>query len=237
MIEVYIMRSTEIMDGVHLLMMEDVNSLLIESKEYLVLIDAGCPGMEHHVFDKIFKLGRTLDDLKHLVFTHCHPDHIGSAAALVRATGAQTYMHKADVPHAESGGPFRPMVSISGLGERVGLPIKWNPDQYVEPIYIDHHLVDDDILPLAGGLRVIHSPGHCAGQIALLGKNGRLLVVGDVCTNIFGLGGPKWFENEAEGRRSQRKLATLDFEVAAFGHGNAIIQNASARFKRTFGPR
>lgn len=225
------------MNGIHLIGMGDVNSILIETKSYLILIDAGYPGMENHIFDKIQRLGRTQNDLKHLVFTHCHPDHIGSAAALVRATGARTYMHEADVIYAESGGPFRPMASASGLGERVGLPLPWNPNQYVEPVYIDQHLVDDDILPLAGGLRVIHAPGHCAGQVALLGQNGYLLVVGDVCTNIFGLGSPRWFEDEAEGRRSQRKLANLDFEVAAFGHGNAIMQNASARFRRTFGAR
>jgi ribonuclease BN (tRNA processing enzyme) len=44
--------------------------------------------------------------LKHLIFTHDHPDHIGSAAAVVRETGARTYMHPLGIPMAESGGPL-----------------------------------------------------------------------------------------------------------------------------------
>jgi glyoxylase-like metal-dependent hydrolase (beta-lactamase superfamily II) len=48
------------------------------------------------VFDAIRQLGRTTRDLRHLIFTHGHPDHIGSAAALVRETGATTYMHALD---------------------------------------------------------------------------------------------------------------------------------------------
>jgi hypothetical protein len=61
------------------------------------------------VFDAIRQLGRTRCDLRHLIFTHGHADHFGSAAAIVRESGATTYMHALDAPLAETGGPFRPM--------------------------------------------------------------------------------------------------------------------------------
>ena len=66
-------------------------------------------------FWAIRALGRSLSQLKHLIFTHGHPDHIGSAAAIVRETGAKTYMHPLDIPMAESGGAFRPMRPGPGL--------------------------------------------------------------------------------------------------------------------------
>jgi hypothetical protein len=37
------------------------------------------------------------------------------------------------------------------------------------------------ILPIAGSIEVIHTPGHCAGHVALLWRPGRMLFAGDVC--------------------------------------------------------
>ena len=47
---------------------------------------------------------------------------------------------------------------------------------------------------------------------------------------MTGLGSPIGFEDRAEGERSQRKLATLAFDVACFGHGAPITRDAGARF-------
>ena len=91
------------------------------------------------------------------------------------------------------------------------------------------------MLPIAGAFDVIHVPGHCAGQVALLWRPGRMLFAADVCTNIMGLGDPVGFENLEEGRASQHKLASLSFEVAGFGHGKPIARDASTRFRKKYG--
>jgi glyoxylase-like metal-dependent hydrolase (beta-lactamase superfamily II) len=85
------------------------NAFLIEGDDGLILIDAGFPDKEAVVFGAIRWLGHSQEQLKHLFFTHGHPDHIGSAAAIVRETDAKTYTHPLDIPMAESGGPFGPM--------------------------------------------------------------------------------------------------------------------------------
>ena len=103
------MGAKRVINGVHVIPMGMANAFLIEGNDGLTLIDAGFPGKEAAVFQAISGLGRSPEELKHLVFTHGHPDHIGSAAAIVRKTGARTYMHPLDIPIAESGGPFRPM--------------------------------------------------------------------------------------------------------------------------------
>jgi glyoxylase-like metal-dependent hydrolase (beta-lactamase superfamily II) len=87
-------------------------------------------------------------------------------------------------------------------------------------------------LPIAGGIDVIHVPGHCAGQVALYWRRGRMLFAADACMNIFGLGDPMGFEDLEIGRASQRKLAALSFDAAGFGHGKPLARNASARFSR-----
>jgi glyoxylase-like metal-dependent hydrolase (beta-lactamase superfamily II) len=94
---------------------------------------------------------------------------------------------------------------------------------------------DQLILPIAGGIEVIHVPGHCAGQMALLWLPGRMLFAGDVCTNVMGLGDPVGFENLNDGRASQRRLASLSFDAAGFGHGPPIARDASTRFRDKWG--
>ena len=95
----------------------------------------------------------------------------------------------------------------------------FHPDERLEPIAIDQPLTVGEPLPIAGGIEVIHTPGHCAGQVALLWRPGRMLFAGDVCMNLMGLGDPVGFENLKDGRASQRKLASLSFDAAGFGHG------------------
>ena len=113
-------------------------------------------------------LGRSPNQLKHLIFTYAHPDHIGSAAAIVRETGARTYMHPFDIPIAESGGPFRPLTPAPGLLGRVMCKVFFHPNERVDSVVINQPLTVGEILPIVGGFEVIHTPGHCAGQVALL---------------------------------------------------------------------
>ena len=79
--------------------------------------------------------------------------------------------------------------------------------------------------------------GHCAGQVALLWRPGRMVFAGDVCMNIMGLGDPVGFENLEEGHASQRKLASLSFDAAGFGHGGPIARDASTRFRNKWAER
>jgi glyoxylase-like metal-dependent hydrolase (beta-lactamase superfamily II) len=231
----FAMAVKRVIKGVHVVPMGKANAFVIEGDDGLTLIDAGYPGKEAAVFGAIRGLGRSPDQLKHLIFTHGHPDHIGSAAAIVRETGARTYMHPLDIPMAESGGPFRPMRAAPGLLRRVMCKLFYHPNERLEPVAIDQPLTAGEILPIAGGIEVIHTPGHCAGQVALLWRPGRMLFAGDVCTNLMGLGDPVGFESLKEGRASQRKLASLSFVAAGFGHGGPIARDASTRFRNKWG--
>jgi glyoxylase-like metal-dependent hydrolase (beta-lactamase superfamily II) len=198
------------------------------------VIDAGSPGKESAVFAAIRELGRSPDQRKRLVFTHAHPDHIGSAAAIVRGTGARTYMHPTDIPIAQSAGTFRPMTPAPGLLGRVLCNLFFHPEERLDPVFIDQPLTPGETLPIAGGFEVIHVPGHCAGQVALLWRPGRMLFAADVCTNIIGLGDPVGFENLEEDRVSQSKLAGFSFDAAGFGHGKPIVRDASTRFRNKY---
>jgi glyoxylase-like metal-dependent hydrolase (beta-lactamase superfamily II) len=209
-----------------------VNLYLLDAPEGLVLIDTGYPGGEKTVLAALQTLGRAPGDLRHVILTHAHVDHLGGLAAIVRATGARTWMHAADRPLAESGGPFRPMTAAPGLFYKLLFAALFDPTKRVEPARIDETVAEGNVLPFAGGVRVVEVPGHCAGQVALLWR--RVLIAADACTNLGGLGPPIGYEDRAAGEASQRKLAGLDFDVACFGHGPPIRAGAAARFRKVF---
>ena len=114
-----------VIKGVHVVPMGMANAFLIESDDGLTLstpvTGEGGDGLRGDSRAWPFA-----DQLTHLIFTHGHPDHIGSAAAIVRETGARTYMHPLDIPMAESGGPFRPLTpgpwSVAASAVQPALP-------------------------------------------------------------------------------------------------------------------
>jgi glyoxylase-like metal-dependent hydrolase (beta-lactamase superfamily II) len=212
------------------------NSVLLEGDDgELALIDAGFPGHEAKIFDALKTLGRHPEDVRHLVLTHAHPDHLGCAAAIVKATGAKTWIHTVDAPIAEGGGPFRPMHPSPGLIQKIGFRLFFHADESVAPVRIDHQVQGGQSLPVVGGLEVVHTPGHSAGHMSLLWKSGGLLLVGDAGSNVLGVSDPLGFEDREQGRRSQRQLAALDFDAVAFGHGRAIPRDAARRIRRKWG--
>jgi glyoxylase-like metal-dependent hydrolase (beta-lactamase superfamily II) len=229
------MTMKRVMEGVCLVAMGTANGYLIEAEDDLTLIDAGFPNREAAVLTAIRELGRSPDQLKHLILTHGHPDHVGSAAAIVRQTGARTYMHPLDIPLAESGGPFRPMTPAPGLLRQILCRVIYDHNERLAPVTIDRPLADGETLPIAGGIDVIHVPGHCAGQVALLWRRGRMLFAADVFLNIMGLGDPLGFEDIDAGRASQRKLAALSFDAVGFGHGDVISRDAVTRLRKRTG--
>ncbi|NWF67955.1 MAG: hypothetical protein HXY40_02600 [Chloroflexi bacterium] len=94
-------------------------------------------------------------------------------------------------------------------------------------------MVDDyEHLPIAGGIRVIHVPGHSAGQVAYLWEEQRVLFAADAVAHLFGKlrYGPV-VEDFSLLQQSIRRLCGLTFATACFGHGAPLIAHASSRFR------
>ena len=95
---------------------------------------------------------------------------------------------------------------------------------------MDISLRDGDELPILGGARVLHTPGHTPGSICLCLKQGRLIIAGDVPNNRFGLGLPsKAFSIEmAQNIQAIKRLATPNLKIVCFGHSPPLTRNAGA---------
>jgi glyoxylase-like metal-dependent hydrolase (beta-lactamase superfamily II) len=171
------------------------------------------------------------EQLAHIVVTHAHVDDMGSLAALVRATCAQTRAHATDAPLVERAAysPVSPM-----LGPRAWLIYRWLhlPPFGMEPARVDHRIQSGDVL--FGESQVIHDPGHCAGQIVLIWPQKRILFATGSYINLFKLEQALMNEDHALGLQSLRRISALDFEIAYFGHGRPIMAEASTVFRETF---
>ena len=212
-----------------------VNAFLIDDGE-LTLIDTGVPDSAGKIVAAVESLGKKPADIRHIIVTHCHPDHAGSLAALKRLTQAHVYMHAADAAMVRKGEGKRPMTPAPGLLRRLMYNLfVARSSGTIEPCAVDHEIDEGAELPIAGGLQALHVPGHCAGQLALLWPRRRLLFVADAASNMPTFGLSLGYENLQEGLRSLARIAALDFDIACFGHGSAITRQASAAFKHKWG--
>ncbi len=209
-----------------------VNSFLLDNDDGLALIDTGVPGSAPKILEAIREIGRQPADLRSILVTHCHVDHAGSLAELKRITGATATMHPLDAAMVRQGQAARPLTPTPGIvNALICRFLIGNAPKEVEPAEVEHEANDGDILP--GGLKAIHVPGHCLGQIALLWDRG-VLFAADSAANVFGLALSPLHEDLAEGKRSLAKLSGFDFDVAVFGHGKPILSGASAKFRKTW---
>lgn len=229
------MTAEEVVTGVYAVPLRIVNAFLLRTGSGLVLIDTGVPGSEEKILGAIRGIGSRAQDVERILVTHLHADHTGSLAALKEATGAPAVMHPLDAEMVRRGETLRPTRPGPGLINRIiALLMSLMPRPGMEPLEIEEEVEDGD--EVAGDLRVIHVPGHAAGQLAFLWpQQGGVIFAADAAANVLGLGYAPVYENLDEGRRSLARLAGLEFEVACFGHGSAIVGGAAQRFRQKWG--
>ena len=212
-----------------------VNVYLISEPDGYVLIDTGFPKSAEKILKSIATLGIAPNQIRHIVLTHAHPDHIGSLAALKKATGAVVYAHADEVPIIQAGTGFRKAIAAPGLRNRIMFAILSRTVKAVEPSTVDHLIADGDTFPFDSNLKVIHIPGHAAGQIALLwNTDGGVLFTADACINRGGMKITAAIEDLEETHRSLAKLAGMTFKYACFGHGAPILVDADKAFRETW---
>ncbi len=217
-----------------------VNAFLIETGDGgLVLVDTGTREDARGIGRAIRALGRAPGEVRGIVVTHLHGDHVGGLATVKEKTGAEVWMHPLDAAAVREGVGARPLEPGPGRIRGVAAGAvnrRERAGRRREAVAVEHEVGDGETLPW-DGLLALHTPGHSAGHLALLlPRDGGVLFVGDAATDFGRLSWGPVYEDIAEGERSLRRLAALDFEVAAFAHGRTIRSGASARFRKRWPP-
>ena len=225
------MKVEQIMDGLYMLP-GLVNVYWIKTPDGYALIDSGFPKSADKILQALASCSIAPEQVRHMVITHGHPDHMGSAAALQQATGATVYAHEVDEPIIRTGSGFRVTKAAPGLRNRIMHTMLTLMAKPVEGTAVDCLIADGEGFPFDEDLTAVHIPGHSAGQIALLWKkHGGVLFTADACINRGGMQLTAAIEDLDMTRQSLAKLAGLTFECACFGHGKPILKQADARFR------
>jgi glyoxylase-like metal-dependent hydrolase (beta-lactamase superfamily II) len=183
----------------------------LESTDGLTLIDAGIGPAASKVLKQLQARGYNPSDVKRILITHAHPDHIGGLANLQAATGALVVVHPLEWPLLAR--------EVSALPHTTAARCEVQDGETLSEVL--------------GGLQAILTPGHTRGQVCFWQPDRRLLFCGDVVMRLLRLRLPYAMVtvDMDENKRSIKKLAELNAEVVCFGHGQPLTRDAASQLR------
>lgn len=201
-----------------------VNVIAIEGVDGLTLVDAGAAGTVGALRGRLRSLGYGLEDVRRVLVTHAHPDHVGGLPALV-AAGAAVWAPAGDRAWVDEGrAPPLPERSTLPPLQRLmaRVPMAAMPVVRVER-WIEAGEALDEVRP---GLRTLALPGHTPGQLGFHLDREGVVIAGDALMHVA----PWWhppiaaFTSDlAAAYRSADALVALDPRVLVVGHGPPAV--------------
>lgn len=208
-----------------------VNSYLLAEGGEVTIIDCGAPGLWRLVSGELASMGRSLEDVRAIVLTHGHTDHVGYAERARRERGWRVMVHEADealarkeVPNpAQQGGGMRLGALLHFLAWGATRGLLRVPALTQVATYGDGATLD-----VPGSPRVILVPGHTPGSAALHVPSHDALFVGDAMATYAvttGERGPRiapFSADPTQALRSLDRIEHIDARLVLPGHGDAF---------------
>lgn len=203
----------------------NIASHLIATPQGHILVDSGMTEMHDGIVSSVEQLGYAVSDIRILLASHAHFDHIEGHALMQRRTGAQVMAMAGDAEALEGGH------DMSALGA-----IGW------EPVRVSRRLKDGDTVTLGGTtLRAIHAPGHTPGAtiwMTTVEDAGRHYTVAFFTTTTPNPGVPL-FDNPRhrsvvdDTRSTFRKLKSeREPDIVLVGHPLAMFAQTAERMRK-----
>jgi glyoxylase-like metal-dependent hydrolase (beta-lactamase superfamily II) len=206
-----------------------VNGFILRDDDgQVTLVDMGITRSGPKVMAALASIGSGPSDVTRLVLTHAHPDHAGGAAYVAEQTGQEFGIHEADADFARDGvSPPRDRSFLLGRllsRSKNGFP----------PVSVGETFTDGQVIPFAGGIHVVHTPGHSPGHVSLLLPDSGVLITGDAIFNVRGLRWPiKSFCTDFRmTKQTAVRLAELEYTTAAFTHGPHLSDSPREHIRR-----
>jgi glyoxylase-like metal-dependent hydrolase (beta-lactamase superfamily II) len=223
---------TAVSDHVHLAQTPLVNWTVVADDSGVMLIDAGFPGHRDDVVTSLRHLGFAPGDVRAILLTHAHVDHLGSAIWFARTHRTPVYCHSREVPHATR--DYLEQASPAALAAHAWRPrwLRWSAavarkgGLVRDGIPGTRALTAEIAATLPGRPVALPTPGHTSGHCSYV--VGRVLVSGDALVTGHPLSqrrGPQLLPsvfNHSDGdcARSLSVLAAAGTETLIPGHGD-----------------
>jgi glyoxylase-like metal-dependent hydrolase (beta-lactamase superfamily II) len=202
----------EVTKGVHTINLSEPGRLALEvwllnCDEGTVLIDTGmAPTAIDKIEAELKGIGKTWKDVKTVLITHKHGDHVRNLAKVKELTGAEVMSHENDAP---------------GIEKATGVQVKG--------------LKDKAKLPYCGGIEVIHVPGHSEGNCSYYLPKKKVMIAGDTIfgDDAGNLTAPpeRYCLDAKQAEREIKRLLNYDFDVLLITHGKGVMKGAKSRVK------
>ena len=211
-----------------------VNVWLIRLETGYLLVDTGM--QTEACFDALARAleGLSVDwrDIRHILLTHIHPDHIGLASRLLPLTGAPLDLHRADddllahITNTDAHREWQQEILINAgvspeMREMVHSSM-FEIQQSFERLVPNRLLSGGEQIPVAHGvLEVIWTPGHSPGHVCLYDRQRRVLISGDhILEHISpNIGWQPGHDALGEFLSSLDTIAALDVDLILPSHG------------------
>lgn len=238
MVEGSVEKMKEVIENIYCISKGRSNCYLLAGDD-LTLVDTGMPGDEKHILAGIKEIGRSPGELRHILITHAHMDHMGSVAALQKVSGARIVASAREVEYIE-GHKKTWTMGREGVGGKLFKAMLFLLENFFvryDPAPVDIKCAGGEFLDCFGGIRVIDSPGHSPGSLSYYLPSGKILFTGDALSGVPQLKLPPrpGCADYGEALKTVSKLAELDFEICLFGHGEPLMNKASQAVKRIAG--
>lgn len=208
----------DVAHGVHCLSHAHVNCYLVEDDDALTLVDAGLPSMWPLLLDAVGRLGRQISDVRALLLTHGHFDHLGFANRLRQSSGVPVLVHPGDAALVASPYSYRPQ--RNRFLYLLSHPGGWAPIAAmaaagalnVQGVEDTGPLQPDIQLDVPGSPVPVATPGHTAGHCGFILPGRDVALCGDALVTFdpyTGRSGPQIVATAATGDAEQA-MASLD---------------------------
>ena len=221
----------EIMEGVYFIQGQD--EFIPDAHMYVIgkastgdlsVIDAGLMGKGKYKIDSIRNLGLNLKDIKRIIMTHTHLDHIGCITEIRKELPhAELWVHSKEADLLEQGDE-RAVYGMDMFKSMCQSQYGIKDGDFT--LKVDCRLEGGETLEIGGmSWDVLYAPGHSPGSIALYNKQGRILIPGDNVYADYAIGRFDLFmASGPELKKSLEMLGAMEVDVLLPGH-NRIVEN------------
>jgi glyoxylase-like metal-dependent hydrolase (beta-lactamase superfamily II) len=222
------MLTQNVADGIHRIEDAYTNWYIVEDEGALTIVDAGVPTSWSSLEAALGALGKRRTDVRALILTHAHFDHIGFAERARTELGIPVYVHENDVPltrHPLQYSHERPR-SIYMATQVKAMPIIASLVRnraFWPPPIADVRRFSNGSLDVPGAPRVLFTPGHTLGHCAFHFPDRDAVIGGDAFVMLdpyTGRRGPKLVARAALAD-AERNLASLE-AIAETGAGTVL---------------
>ena len=201
----------EVLEGLRAVQIEyadglDTEVYILECEGSLILVDVGFTPLCHENIQKeLDSMGAKWGDIKMIIITHAHGDHINNLAQVMELTDAEVVIGEGDE---------------DALEERTG-------------VRAEIILGQGDVIGACGNIEIIHVPGHSPGNLCLYMHRHRAIIAGDTIfgDSEGTLEAPpeKYCTDVELAAENLSILAQYDFDALLLSHGKNTYKGAKEK--------